>query len=212
MKVKILSITVFLLIMALLPFAAAKCSFLDFNSVQSVSTADSIPDDNNTEDDSYEKVLCGLVAAKYNDNYCDETIKAIAILLNTDYTVRPDAFDITDKNTCIYEYDSDNSLKEIYSKIKKTVNSTLELTVNKNGKKLYIPYSDSSNGMTIENADYDYLTCVASPWDCYAENYDENAECIGVSINGIDYLCKNGVSAEEALKWYLPDFDISEVK
>ena len=86
MKVKILSITVFLLIMALLPFAAAKCSFLDFNSVQSVSTADSIPDDNNTEDDSYEKVLCGLVAAKYNDNYCDETIKAIAILLNTDYT------------------------------------------------------------------------------------------------------------------------------
>ncbi len=212
MKVKILFITAFLLIMALLPFAAAKCSFLDINSNQTVSTADSISDGNNGEDDGYEKVLCGLVAAKYKDSYSDETIKAIAILLNTDYTVNPESFDITDKNNCIYEDNSDNSLKEIYPKIKKTVNSILKLTVNKNGKKLYIPYLDSSNGMTIENDDYDYLTGVASPWDCYTENYDENAECIGVSINGIEYLCKNGASAEEALKWYLPNFDISEVK
>ena len=60
------------------------------------------------------------------------------------------------------------------------------------------------------NENYKYIHSVASPWDCYQTDFDANAECVGVSLSGIDYLCKNGYSAEEALLWYLPDFEIAD--
>ena len=99
-------------------------------------------------------------------------------------------------------------MKDVYSEIRKAAESVKNKTLRKKSEVLFIPFSETSNGTTYKNVNYKYLHSVASPWDCYAENYDENAECVGVSLSGIDYLCKNGCSAEEALLWYLPDFEI----
>ena len=38
--------------------------------------------------------------------------------------------------------------------------------------------------------------------------FDKNAECAGVSLKGVDYLCRHGFSAEQALLHYLPGFEI----
>ena len=80
----------------------------------------------------------------------------------------------------------------------------------KTAKRCLFPYSETSNGTTYKNENYKYIHSVASPWDCYQTDFDANAECVGVSLSGIDYLCKNGCSAEEALLWYLPDFEIAD--
>ena len=74
------------------------------------------------------------------------------------------------------------------------------------GKAFYIPFCDFTNGKTSTNSEYPYLTAVASPWDSYA-NADDG-EYYGVSLNGINYLCNDGYSYEEALQWYLPNFKI----
>lgn len=207
-KAKILSIGILLVIMALLPVVAVKCSYTDDNRKTSSSTYDSVSNNKINKNDK-NKILCGLVAGEYKESYCDETIKAIAILINTDYTVNPDSFDVNDSETCIFEEDADNSLKENYSKIQDIYNSVSELKISIDKNVKYIPYSDSSNGSTIPSEKYSYLCSVASPWDCYSESYSEDVECIGVSLNGIDYLCRNGAKAEEALKWYLPNCEIN---
>ena len=38
---------------------------------------------------------------------------------------------------------------------------------------------------------------------------DSGQACVGVSLNGLDWLCRHGLSAEEALLWYLPGMEIS---
>lgn len=209
LKERILFIGVFLVIMAMLPAVAVKCSSVANNSDPAIATNDNANENNSTKTDDKNKILCGLVAAQYKDNYCDETLKAIAILINTDYSLNPDSFDINDKEQCIFEEDSNNSLRENYSKIENIVNSVSEIKININNGIKYIPYYDTSNGNTVDSEKYDYLCSVASPWDCYTESYSESTECIGVSISGVDYLCQNGADAEDALKWYLPKFKIS---
>lgn len=207
MKEKLIALSVFLIIMAMLPFMAAKCSGTERLTLKISSTADSAKEetDNLSESDN---ILCGLVAAQYKDDYSEETMKAIAVIIINNYKVNPDSFDLDDKEVYIAEKDADSSLKEIYPIIIKCINSAKEISVKFNSEEEYIPFSDTSNGMTNKDNSYEYLISVASPWDCYNENYDENTECVGVSLNGVDYLCKNGSSAVDALKWYLPNSEI----
>ena len=207
MKKKLIALTVFLIIMAMLPFMAAKCSNTDIRTLKTSSTADSIEEktDNLSESD---KILCGLVAARYKNDYSEETMKAIAVIIINNYKINPDSFNIEDKEVCVLEKDADSSIKEIYPVIINCVNSAKEIKIKFDSKENYIPFSDTSNGMTNKDNSYEYLISVASPWDCYNENYDENTECVGVSLSGVDYLCKNGSSAIDALKWYLPTAEI----
>ena len=87
-------------------------------------------------------------------------------------------------------------------------NSNKEVYIQKNGEKLTIPYSEISNGATVENDAYPYIYSTASAWDCLDSGFDKNAECAGVSLKGVDYLCRHGFSAEQALLHYLPGFEI----
>lgn len=206
MKMKIIAILFMLAMMAVLPFAAAKCG--TYNEIKAtISTADSAESkdkSNKISKPDKDKVLCGLVAALYKNDYSAETIMAIAILLKNDYSVKPESFDLSDSNVCLYSENADNSTKEIYPQIEKIISSLKELSIYCDDKKIYVPYSEISNGNTIYDEQYSYVSSVASPWDCFSKEYNEKAKCVGVSINGLDYLCKNGMSAEEALSWYLP--------
>lgn len=206
MKIKIISIALLFAIMALLPFTVSKCAGTKTVFEKTSATADIVQKDELNTDE----ILCGLVAAQYKNNYSTETLKAITIILNTNYKLNPDEFDISDKNVCLYKKDADNSVKEIYNQISDAVSSVKEKTLCIDSKAFYIPYSEISNGQTTTSEKYSYITSVASPWDCFSEKYDENAKCVGASICGIDYLCKNGNSYEYALKWYLPQFEICD--
>ena len=199
MRGKICTVLVLLILTAVLPMAASRCSAKNRAS-QAVSTADT-PENSKSSDE----ILRALTAGLYKNSYSAETVKATAILMNTDYRAKPDSFEAND---FLYEENASGNMKDVYSEIRKAAESVKNKTLRKKSEVLFIPFSETSNGTTYKNVNYKYLHSVASPWDCYAENYDENAECVGVSLSGIDYLCKNGCSAEEALLWYLPDFEI----
>lgn len=204
---KILACSLLLVLMALLPFTAVKCSSdTDKSKIRlTSSTGKSI---NDTKSNDNNEILVGLTAALCNENFSDEAIKAIAILINTDYEVNPDYFDLENKDVYLSKDTLDNSDKEYYSKVERIVNSTQRKYLTVHNEKFFIPYSQSSCGYTLDSTDCEYITSVASPWDSFSKSYDESSECIGVSIDGINYLCKNGANAEQALKWYLPEFQI----
>lgn len=208
MKFKLISVLLFLVIMATLPLAVVKCNFKSNNSEYINTENDENKHVNNEQDDDINVLLCGFIAAQYDESYCEETVKAVAILMQTDYDVKPQKFDLDNKNIYLSKDKADNSVKEKYSDFEKAVSSVSEIKITKNNKTLYIPFSKISNGQTVTDKEYDYLSPVASPWDCFNINYNAESNCVGVSLCGLDYLCKNGMSAQEALKWYLPEFEI----
>lgn len=204
---KILACSLLLVLMALLPFTAVKCSS-DTDKGKSRLTSSKGKTINDTKSSDNNEILVGLTSAICNENFSDEAIKAIAILINTDYKANPDYFDLENKEVYLSKDEINNSLKEYYSRVERIVNSMDKKTLTADNENFFIPYSQSTCGYTLDSTDCEYITSVASPWDCFSKSYDENSECIGVSINGINYLCKNGAGAEQALKWYLPEFEI----
>ncbi len=194
--------------MALLPFTAVKCSTNGSKSENTLTSSTGTTKTNTKSSDDTNEILVGLTSALCNENFSSDAIKAIAILINTDYLVNPEYFDLEDKTVYVSKDELDNSEKEYYLKVENIVKSIDKKTLTVKNKKVFIPYSQLSCGYTLDSEDCEYITSVASPWDCFSKEYDENAECIGVSINGINYLCQNGASAEQALKWYLPEFEI----
>lgn len=208
MKLKLISIILFLVIMAILPLTVVKCSFSNCNSEYSDIKNDDSEHINNEQANDKNALLCGLVAAQYDESYCDKTIKAIAILMQSDYDAEPQKFDLKNKDIYLSKDEAGNSVKEKYSDFEKAVNSVSEIKITKGDKPLYIPFAKISNGQTIADNEYDYLSPVASPWDCFNVNYEPESKCTGVSFCGVDYLCRGGMTAEEALKWYLPEFEI----
>lgn len=224
MRIKVIFIIIFLLTMAFLPIIVSKCTATK-TTAASVSTADYAekPTDNSTEnseksttkpqqESSESKAeltdaeLCGMVAANYDESYCEETLKALAVILYTNYCLAPDDYDLKDSRICILESNAENSVKENYNTIKSAVSAVYKKALCSNGKVLYIPFTSSTNGKTSSSSEYPYLTAVASPWDSYS-NANDDEHC-GVSLNGINYLCNDGYSYAQALQWYLPDFTI----
>lgn len=224
MRIKVIFIIIFLLTMAFLPIIVSKCTATK-TTAASVSTADYAekPTDNSTENSEKSTIkpqqesseskaeltdaeLCGMVAANYDESYCEETLKALAVILYTNYCLAPDDYDLKDSRICILESNVENSVKENYNTIKSAVSAVYKKALCSNGKVLYIPFTSSTNGKTSSSSEYPYLTAVASPWDSYS-NANDDEHC-GVSLNGINYLCNDGYSYAQALQWYLPDFTI----
>ncbi|WP_370767423.1 hypothetical protein [Ruminococcus sp.] len=224
MRIKVIFIIIFLLTMAFLPIIVSKCTATK-TTAASVSTADYAekPTDNSTENSEKSTIkpqqesseskaeltdaeLCGMVAANYDESYCEETLKALAVILYTNYCLAPDDYNLKDSRICILESNAENSVKENYNTIKSAVSAVYKKALCSNGKVLYIPFTSSTNGKTSSSSEYPYLTAVASPWDSYS-NANDDEHC-GVSLNGINYLCNDGYSYAQALQWYLPDFTI----
>lgn len=224
MRIKVIFIIIFLLTMAFLPIIVSKCTATK-TTAASVSTADYAekPTDNSTENSEKSTIkpqqesseskaeltdaeLCGMVAANYDESYCEETLKALAVILYTNYCLAPDDYDLKDSRICILESNAENSVKENYNTIKSAVSAVYKKALCSNGKVLYIPFTSSTNGKTSSSSEYPYLTAVASPWDSYS-NANDDEHC-GVSLNGINYLCNDEYSYAQALQWYLPDFTI----
>lgn len=144
--------------------------------------------------DNAQRDVAALAASLCGEDFCDEAIRAMVILANTDKA----------------EMKANNySDKELYSRVKRIYDSDSELYLHKGDESCYIPYAELSGGVTERDENYPFLCPVASPWDCFDERYSADSRCVGVSLRGVNYLCEQGYSAEEALRHYLPDFEIS---
>ena len=136
-----------------------------------------------SEEDFCEQALIAVLAIAKN-NITANNIKITADMEKTDYN------------------------KELYSKLEKLYEKA-DLSISCKGETVYIPTATLSKGYTEADDSYPYMKSVASPWDCTNKNFVYEKEYPeGISLHGINYLCNEGMSAKEALKWYLPDFDI----
>ncbi len=131
------------------------------------------------------------------ENFDDETIKAVCILQRTNIRAGD-----TEVKTADYPSET-----ELYKRVKAIYNANKEILCYQN-QTVTLPCSPCSGGFTEAAEEMPYLSAVASPWDCKSDLYDAEIHCRGVSISGVQYLCSQGLSAEEALLWYLPGFHI----
>ena len=178
-------LTAFILLLLVMAFIPALIVSRDKNNF----TEKTIPEPKDSADE-----IISLAASMCGEDFCGEAVKAMIILANTNYPAE--------------KSENNNSDNEIYKLAKEYYNSNKEVYIQKNGEKLTIPYSEISNGATVGNDAYPYIYSTASAWDCLDSGFDKNAECAGVSLKGVDYLCRHGFSAEQALLHYLPGFEI----
>lgn len=136
--------------------------------------------------------LCAAVCSVCRDDYCDEAVAAACCIIRTNSRCGKQEK---------ADYDSDT---ELYKRVKRIFDSSKELLYQNNAL-LSVPYAPCSNGSTFPSGKQ---ASVASPWDCLSPRYSAQNQCTGVSLDGVDYLCKNGLTQKEAVKWYLPNAEI----
>lgn len=198
MKKKIIASVLFLLLMASIPFFSLNNDFFSPKPSNSADKKTSTPEV--SESESYlAEIISGLCTSDDND----ETIKAICILLSNNSVVD---YDKIKKDTT-----NNNSDKELLSRVEGLYNSISELRLYFDNEIKYVPYSICSSGTTLKDKSYPYLEAIASPFDCFSDKYSQDNICVGVSLEGIRYLCENGLSAKEALLWYIPNAEIKKV-
>lgn len=231
MKVKITIFIVIIFIMAFLPFITTKCANpnilqtnLEKGNSATKSEASSRQNQTNQEENTQKEentqqeqnfiskdTLCTLVAQNSKEEYNIETLKALAIIFQTNYLVNSNEYENTNNTENSENTENTENIQEdvqINDNIKTAIDEVYKKTLLQNGKAFYIPFSEISSGATQKSTTYPYLTSVASVWDCFSKNYNQNATCYGVSLNGLNYICENGYDYSKALKWYLPDFSI----
>jgi hypothetical protein len=141
---------------------------------------------------SDKEILYGIVANNYKNEYCDETLKVMSIILYTNYKYNSKDINKINEKDFIKKYG-----EKKYTKLKSTVDSVYGKYLTYKGKIKYIPYFYKSCGYTKSSKKYPYIKEVASPWD-----NSKSKNTVGISFNGINQLCKNGCNYQEALQWY----------
>ena len=184
MKDKILMICLFFVLMAVLPLG-----FITKN-------VRSLPE-NQTDTNTYNIAYISKAAEYCNKDFCDEAVKAIAIIVRTNSKASAEQPSLKDNNSNSELY---KRIEQYYKEDKSVLRSM--------GQPVEIPVCRCTDGFTSSSPKYEYLTAVASPWDSFSTDRDNSGDFSGISAEGIDYLCKNGMKAEEALKWYLPKLEI----
>ncbi len=170
---------------------------INANNAEEKTTAVSISERNVNPDD-----VISLALSLIEKDFCDEGIKSALLIADNNLKF------CQKSEKQINHIVSDEIDKDLYAKARKLYES-LDVEISYQDELVYIPTASLSKGYTKTSEEYPYIKAVASPWDClhkdfvFNKNYPE-----GISMKGIDYLCKNGMSCTEALTWYLPDFEI----
>jgi len=203
MKHRFLWLLSFLLIMAIIPmfsFFNLQDIFkqIDLNNNATADSAKSSP----------KQKLYLAVASVYNTKWNNDTIKAAAILANTNLLSEQSGL-LKIKTVDELKQQWPNDFDAVYKKIVESADDAGNKKLVFNDEIKYIPYISLSSGETITSQEYPYLQIIASPWDVMMRNAgDIDSKACGVSLSGIDYLISQGANVEDALLWYLPEFDI----
>lgn len=138
-----------------------------------------------------------LAMSMCSETFCDEGLKAVLSIAKNNYRLNNSNININTEHS-----------EKLYQRINKIYSKT-DAQLTYKGTAVYLPTSSLSTGHTKTDDKYPYIKPVASPWDCYSEEYIYKKEYSeGISLWGLNYLCEEGLSYKEALSWYLPDFDI----
>lgn len=197
MKNKIIGLLLTLLAMISVPLLVTDSTV--FKEVQQTFSAEK------TEGSGKELHITEALAGNFRKKYGNETLKALAIILNTNYKSNPNSFLSKEKrlsrNAFLKKYPKNG--EKYYALITNAVKSTRGKYITYKGKAVYIPYFHLSRGYTLASRKYPYIKTTASPWDCLEKSFKNNQNTTGVSINGINALCQRGLSCTEALNSYL---------
>ena len=142
--------------------------------------------------------LIKTAAALCDEDFCDEGLKCALVIAKNNMSIS----DITSATE--QEKFPDGFYERLFELYEETT-----ANLKYKGKAVFIPTASLSIGFTQEHPDYPYMKSVASPWDCTHKDFVYGKEYArGISMAGLNYLCENGMSYTEALKWYLPEFNI----
>ncbi len=155
----------------------------------------------NSKKEAKSDALTEIVAYNFKEDYCGEGLKALAIILNSNYKAG-DKLKRISKKDFLKKYKNGASY---YSKIEKTVKEISGSYITYKGKPARIPCCYISNGKC--QIDYPYIRKTSSPWDLLSKSYTFDAKS-NVSLNSINALCENGLSYKESLSRYLKDVKI----
>lgn len=187
MKKKITALLLILAIMAALPLV------LNLNNI----TINAKKDKNLSRNE----IITGIAAYNFRKHYNKETLKAIILILNTNYTTKK-----FNKNEIMSKTDFTAKFKkgeEYYSNIEKTVKEMENEYITYNNKAVYIPYFKVSKGYTENSKKYPYLKACGCPWDTYKKDFKNSDNTVGISINSLDKLCGKGLSYKKAVEYFL---------
>ena len=179
MKKRITAVILAIALMALIPMFIVKNSA--FEDIGKAIYSDKEIKTNLTEAMLYE----------YREEYCDNGLKALGIILNSQIKAGKSP-KTADRESFIKKY-GDDTYKKL-NKISESVNG--EYAVYKE-KALALPYSYLSKGLKK----YGNNSC--NPWDRLKKDYKTAKN--GISLNSVNKLCENGLTAEEALLSFLSE-------
>jgi len=151
--------------------------------------------------EKYSETLTGILAKEFHEGYCEEGLKAVAIILNSNYKSGV-KYKTMSKNAFMKKYEKGS---DYYSLIEKTAEETADIIITYKGKTVKIPCSYITDGSC--EIDYPYLRCTDNPWDLNNKSFTYECKS-GVSLNSINELCKKGLSCEEALNRYFKNTSI----
>ena len=165
-----------------------------------------IPKSNDNESASQKSTnLTDMLAYEYNENYCKEGLKAIGIILNSNYKSGVKVKTLS-KKEFLQKYKKGESY---YSFIEKISEEIKDRCITYKGKTVKIPYCYITDGSCKEEKPY--LKSTANPWDLLNAKYSFDAKS-GVSMNSINLMCKKGLSCEESLNRFFKNIKITAVK
>lgn len=200
MKNKIICMAIILSLMLIIPFLA-------------IENKENLRINFNTEKMNilYSKEdMYGFVGKKFKTEYSVETLKAITIILQSNYSYKeklPDKNNnYIDKESFCKKYGSNG--KKYYNRIKTAVNAVYGKVILHKGKKIYVPYRYVINSGS--GTKYTYLKKSATPWDCLNKKYKSFKSSYGISLNTINQLCHSGFTYKEALNYFLNNTQIKE--
>ncbi|MCR5653647.1 MAG: hypothetical protein K6F88_07575 [Ruminococcus sp.] len=146
-----------------------------------------------------------ILAYEFKKEFCEEGLKAVAIILNSNYKSGVKLNTLSKSNFLKKFTDGER----YYSLIEKTIEETGGRYITYKGKPVKIPCSFVTDGKC--DSVYPYLRDTCNPADLINPHYTFNSSS-GVSFNSINKLCKKGLSFEECLDRYFTDIKITAAK
>lgn len=183
MKKKICALLVILAIMAAVP---------TITNLKSYKSAEKL---------SKNEIITGITAYNFRKHYDKETIKAIVLILNTNYNAEKyNKDEILSKKDFVKKFKKGETY---YSEIEKYVKDMENETITYKNKAVYLPYFKVSKGYTDKSKKYPCLKACACPWDTLKKDFKNSENTVGISINSLDKLCKKGLGYREAVMRFL---------
>lgn len=199
MRKAIITAVVLLSVISVFPIII---SAIDKAQIQSKESSEKSQEESSKSTEDEEEII--LYALKLCDeNFCDEGLKCVLSIARNNLSLEGQS-----KESSTESNPQDNIEKTLYKRLKALLGQS-DARLSYKSEAVYIPVSSLSSGKTGTGEKYPYMKSVASPWDCLAQDfvYGKNYNP-GVSLYGLNYLCQNGASFKEALKWYLPEFSV----